>query len=141
MEFSVWWRVHPYGRVNHRVLASVLIEWSQYPDVPTRTRLDLIHDEPVNESFQLRVVFKVLPDTFAIHSSRFLFAKIRSFIDRSKFFYTFLAYSPFVFTKNLTNRKLMGALMAYIGHGAHTLSTPTQRNKLSNSVWMPQFIR
>ena len=68
-------------------------------------------------------------------------AKIRSFIDSSKFFYTFLAYSPFVFTKNRTNRKLMGALMAYIGHGAQTLSTPTHRKKLSNIVWMPQFIR
>ena len=69
----------------------------------------------------------------------FIFAKIQSFIDSSKFFYTFLAYSPFVFTKNRTNRKLMGALMANIGQGAHALSTPTQRKKLSNKVWIPQF--
>jgi hypothetical protein len=86
------------------MFASVLIEWGQHPDIPARTRLNLIHDEPVNEPFQLGVVFEVLSDLFAIHSFPFVFAKIRSFIDSSKFFYTFLAYSPFVFTKNLTNR-------------------------------------
>ena len=35
----------------------------------------------------------------------------------------------------------VGALMAYIGHGAQTLSMPTQRKKLSNKVWIPQFIK
>jgi hypothetical protein len=68
------------------MFASVLIEWGQHPDVPTGARLNLIHNEPVNESFQLGVVFKVLPDLFAIHSFLFIFAKIRSFIDSSKFF-------------------------------------------------------
>ena len=108
MEFPVRRRVHPHRTVNHRVLASVLIEWGQHSDIPARTRLYLIHDEPVNEPFHLRIAFEVIPDTFTIHSFPFIFAKIRRFVDSSKYFLTFLDLFAFCLYKESHKQEVDG---------------------------------